>query len=106
MIGKSRILLNPTTKEVEIEGTDKFVREYFDIVCNLMFEYQKPAPKTPNMELKAARSKKAAQRMKKPSNKDKVLNLIKGSREGITMTELEKKTSLADKQILGDYLSG
>ncbi len=100
MAEKSRIRLNPTTKEIEIEGTEKFVREYFNVIHKMMIGSAKLSKKTAQKVAKARKPKKSLA-AKKSSNTSIVLDLIKDSKKGITTTELEKKTGLVDKQIWG-----
>lgn len=101
MVEKSRIKFNPATREIEIEGTEAFVKKYFDAIQKLLTATsQPPAEKT----VKAAAEKKGrkeptGKKEAKPSNTETVLNLIKESKSGITTPELIKKTGLADKQI-------
>lgn len=106
MAEKSRIRLNPSTKEIEIEGAEKFVREYFDVIHKLMLGTRKPSQKTGKKAENAATPKKTSSPTRKLSNKEIVLNLIKDSKRGITTTELEKKTGLIDKQIWGIVYQG
>jgi hypothetical protein len=100
MVEKSRIKFNPATKEIEIEGTEAFVKKYFDAVRNMIAE--KPArPEKPARKAPAKTSPKAAvkKKGKKSTNTDTILNLIKESKGGLTTPDLKKKTGLADKQI-------
>lgn len=103
MVEKSRIKFNPATREIEIEGTEAFVKKYFDAIQSMLLAA--PAPQAPaEKTMKAAAEKKgrkepAGKKEGKPSNTDTVLNLIKESKGGMTTPELIKKTGLVDKQI-------
>lgn len=101
MAEKSRIRLNPTTKVIEIEGAEKFVRENFDVIYKMMIGTGKLAKEPAQKVAKATSAKNSAAQTKKSSNKCIVLDLIKESKRGITTAELEKKTGLIDKQIWG-----
>jgi hypothetical protein len=109
MANNSRIRFNPVTKEIEVEGTEKFVKTYFNKLQAMM---SGPAEKTvaAKKESKAAKAapvKKTRKTTKrKPGKKgvtniDKVLELIQASTEGISTAELKEKTGLAERQIWG-----
>jgi hypothetical protein len=101
MKNNSRIRFNTVTKEIEIEGTEEFVKTYFN---KLQAMLSGSAEKTVNMG-KAAPVKKARKTTKKKSGKkkvtniDKVLELIKASTEGISTDDLKEKTGLDKRQI-------
>ncbi|MCX5822338.1 MAG: hypothetical protein NTY86_02220 [Deltaproteobacteria bacterium] len=126
MDGQSRIKFNPVTKEIEIEGSEKFVKTYFDKIQSLLSGTQKAIMKAPIKEkpikgkaperkpvkkrpVKKVRQSKKASKVIKEENlvrKTKrgdmskaVLALIQDSPEGIAMTELKEKTGLKDRQI-------
>ena len=118
----SRIYFNPVTKEIEIEGSEEFIRTYFD-------KLQKMLPGSPEevkAESKVAKAhpmkriniKKAAKaeisaprkvikaaegkirdRKGKTTLIDTVMGLIKGSPTGITASELREKTGFTPKRI-------
>jgi len=118
----SRIRFNPVTKEIEVEGSEKFVKTYFKKLQEMVFGLAektvavKKAPKAvkaapvkadkkepkavkarPTKKAKKATKKAPAE--KKVTNIDTVLGLIQGSTEGISTVELKKKTGLAERQI-------
>jgi hypothetical protein len=106
MVEKSRIKFNPVTKEIEIEGSEKFVKTYFTKIQALISGTKGTVAKAPIKEkpVKKARpskvkGKKPTKQSKKGSNVDTVLTLVQKSPKGITTTELKKKTGLTDKQI-------
>jgi hypothetical protein len=115
----SRIRFNPVTKEIEVEGSESFVKTYFSklqamisgapeaIVKEPKVEKLRPAKKAkkePKAE-KAAPTKKAKKVAKKEpggkrvTNIDTVVGLIQGSAEGISTAELKEKTGFAERQI-------
>lgn len=128
MMRQSRIKFNPVTKELEIEGAEKFVKTYFDKIQKLIAGIgeaiseaprkrktkaakETPAKKAPakkQAEKKTLQPKKAAKaagkakKAVKPKRERKgnvVLGLIQESAEGITTTELKEKTGLKDRQV-------
>jgi hypothetical protein len=129
MGGNYRIKFNPSTMEIEIEGSQQFVETYFDKIQNLILSVaeevrQEPprrAARAPKRAAKAgrgqktgktARQKKAqkpATRGERPlgrrprgsSNTDKVLTLLGENPEGITTADLKTKTGLSEQQIWG-----
>lgn len=95
----SRIRFNPVTKEIEVEGSESFVKTYFDKLQAMMSgkaivkeaKAKKGAPaKTPA---------KAEPREKRVTNIDRVVGLIQGSAEGISTAQLKEKTGLVELQI-------
>jgi hypothetical protein len=125
----SRIMFNPVTKEIEVEGSELFVKTYFDKLQAMISGSPKKAVavKEKPLKVKAAPKKKAkvqkvkaakkinavkpsiAKKVKKVqqekigekkvSNVDRVLELIQSSTEGISIPELRKKTGLTGQQI-------
>jgi hypothetical protein len=103
----SRIRFNPVSKEIEVEGSESFVKTYFDKLQALMSgapEKKGSIQKEPKA-VKAAPAKKrklavkAEPREKRFTNIDKVVGIIQGSAEGISTAELKGKTGLAELQI-------
>lgn len=103
----SRIRFNPVTKEIEVEGSESFVKTYFDKLQALMSgapEKKASIKKEPKAEkaAPAKKTKKAAKaepREKRVTNIDRVVGLIQGSAEGISTAQLKEKTGLAELQI-------
>jgi hypothetical protein len=115
----SRIRFNPGTGEVEVEGSEKFVKIYFNKLQKLLSGSSqkmarepkagkaRPAKKT--KQASTARKKISPKKVKqagrkrtggkKLTNIDAVVKLIQGSGEGISTTELKQKTGLTDVQI-------
>ena len=87
-----RIRFNPITKEIEVAGTEQFVKTYFKKLQAMM-----SGSPDKTVAIKGKIAKKA--RKKKVTNIDKVVSLIQGSKEGISTAELKKKTKLAERQI-------
>lgn len=105
---RSRVKFNPATKEIEIEGSEKFIRTYFDKIQKLLSGSQLVSKPTEQGKKKARPLKKATKvvrkamtgkKAKKVSKANAVLTLIQDSPEGITTTELKEKTGLANTQI-------
>ncbi len=111
---KSRIRFNPATREVEIEGTEAFVKTFFSKVEALMSmpgPMAKKAAKPARAKVAPAKKKKKGPQVKASSSKkkvgtakaketlfDKIVGLIQDSR-GITTGELQDKTGMTKKQI-------
>ena len=118
MAKESRIQFNPTTGELEIEGTEKFVKTYFSKLQQLRFGeagtatekaagrrtprkavVRKP-PKTTLKKASKPKVKKSGRpRAKKPSVVDRIVKLIQESDGGLSTKDLKKKTGLQSRQI-------
>jgi len=111
---RSRIRFNPATREIEIEGSEEFVRIYFGKVQKLLLapvggKEEKPKPprarpagKPKKMKKKTGPKKvlkKVPKKVPKETLLDSVVRLIRGSEEGITTAALKEKTGLAERQI-------
>ena len=119
---KSRIRFNPVTKEIEIEGTEEFVKTYFDKLQAMIAgttekktaikKEPKPATAAPvKTDKKKPEAVKERPRKKAANVADKrpgeqritsmasVIGLIQGSAEGISTVELKEKTGLKESQI-------
>lgn len=107
MENNSRIRFNPVTKEIEVEGTEHFVKTYFNkFHAMLSGAAGKKAVKAAPVKAIKARTQKKAKKVakKKPSKKritnlDSVIGLILGKPEGISTAELKEKTGLSEIQI-------
>lgn len=115
----SRIRFNPTTQEIEIEGSETFVKTYFDKLQAMLPEARaagaegpkaaKTVPaRTGNREPKAGgaappeKGKRTAKKEtgeKRVTQIDRVVGLIRESAGGISTSELREKTGLVDNQI-------
>ena len=107
---RSRIRFNPETREIEVEGSEEFVRIYFGKLQKLLLastggkeEEPKPPRVLPAGKPKRAKGKtgpkKTAKKAPKETLLDSVVRLIRGSEEGITTAALKEKTGLAETQI-------
>lgn len=107
---RSRIRFNPATREIEIEGSEEFVRIYFGKVQKLLLapvggKEEKPKPLRarpagkPKKMKKKTGPKKVPKKVPKETLLDSVVRLIRGSEEGITTAALKEKTGLAESQI-------
>jgi hypothetical protein len=81
---QSRIKFNPVTQEIEIEGSEQFIKTYFDKIQTM---------------LSGAKEGKLVKESRRGSKSNAVLALIRNSPEGITTTELKEKTGLTERQI-------
>jgi uncharacterized membrane protein len=107
---RSRIRFNPATREIEIEGSEEFVRIYFGKVQKLLLapvggKEKKPKPPRarpagkPKKMKKKTGPKKVPKKVPKETLLDSVVRLIRGSEEGITTAALKEKSGLAESQI-------
>jgi hypothetical protein len=104
MAERSRIRFNPVTKEIEIEGSESFVKTYFKKLQEMISgapekkiavnKEPKPVKKRPS-----EKAPKVATGTKRGDLSKSVLALIHGSPEGIAMAELKEKTGLKESQI-------
>ena len=99
MAEKSRIKFNPETKEMEIEGSESFVKATLDKIQAML----SGAPEK-KVAVKKERPSKKAPKVPKtgtirgPLSK-LVLTLIQSSTEGISTAELKEKTGLKESQL-------
>jgi hypothetical protein len=106
---RSRIKFNPVTREIEIEGSEDFVKNYFNKIQKLLSVAEEPVQTGQRAKRTgvARRARKVVVKLpgekkgKKKSNFDTVLELIMGSSEGINTTELKQRTGLSEQQIWG-----
>ncbi|MHB8909960.1 MAG: hypothetical protein ACYDAA_13900 [Syntrophales bacterium] len=114
----SRIMFNPGTGEVEVEGSEKFVKTTFNKLQKLLSGSSRVVKEPKAAKVRSAKktkrtsgARKAVPRKmvrpagkrgagkKKVTNIDAVVALIQGSAGGISTAELKEKTGLADAQI-------
>jgi hypothetical protein len=102
----SRIRFNPVTKEIEVEGSEKFVKDYFQKLQELLSQgpatkgARQPRQKSP--AVKKAQGAKAApgrKKLAKGTQADTVVALVNKSEGGITTSALMEKTGLSERQI-------
>ena len=89
---KSRIKFNPATREIEVEGSESFVKTYFNKIQKLLAvkeETQKVA--------KSTRPRKAP--LKRGDIFDAVMAVIRDSKEGVNTVTLKNNTGLTGQQI-------
>jgi len=116
---EARIRFNPVTREIEIEGSEEFVKAYFNKIQKMI----SGAPSETAKESRAVKVSPAKKAIKEPkavkpfpakkvkkvakkkpgakrvTNTDKVIGLIQGSTEGISTAQLKEKTGLPESQI-------
>ena len=109
----TRIRFNPVTRDVEIEGSEDFVKAYFKKIQKILSEPEEVQEKIPVSRRKKAATAavsdeetakgkvKVEKAIKRITNFDSVLTLILKSQKGITTTELMGKTGLTQQQIWG-----
>jgi hypothetical protein len=103
MKSNSRIRFNPGTKEIEVEGSESFVKTYFGKLQAMISgaAEKKVAIKKEPKSVKAKKATKKKPGVKRVTNIGAVLALIQGSTEGISTTELKTRTGLTERQIWG-----
>jgi len=106
---RSRIKFNPVTREIEIEGSEDFVKDYFNKIQKMLSVAGEPvqagqrakrtgvAKRTGKAVVKQPGEKKG----KKKSNFETVMELIMESPDGINTTDLKERTGLSEQQIWG-----
>ncbi len=129
MGGNYRIKFNPSSMEIEIEGSQAFVETYFDKIQSLILSVAQEVreePRTrksrkPKKAVKAGKTVKAkkagnakkvrkaasgrsragGRRARGSSNTDRVLDMIRENPSGVTTSELKASTGLSEQQIWG-----
>ena len=100
---KSRIKFNPATREIEVEGSEKFVKTYFDKLQEMMPRFTEKISKRQKVEKvhpeKKVRKNKEVPRKKRVTKISSVVTLVEASREGISTETLKQKTGLSERQI-------
>lgn len=103
---KSRIRFNPLTREIEIEGSEAFVKTYFQKLQGLLSQSpERKNEKPPQKSVRPVRSKKKAnakpgkKKAGKETQMDAIVSLIGGTEGGITTSALKERTGLAERQI-------
>jgi hypothetical protein len=108
-----RIRFNPVTKEIEVEGSETFVKTYFNKLQAMISgapeavaegpKAAKTAPanagKRGPRAVKAPAPEKGEPGGKRVTHIDMIVGLIQGSAEGISTAELKEKTGLVESQI-------
>ncbi|MBE0557139.1 MAG: hypothetical protein IH628_07895 [Proteobacteria bacterium] len=102
----SRIRFNPVTQEIEVEGSEKFVRTYFQKLQELLSQgpgeknAKRPQKKArPVRQAKQATAAPGRKKAAKGTQADAVVALVNGSERGITTSALMEKTGLTERQI-------
>lgn len=103
---KSRIRFNPMTKEIEIEGSEAFVKTYFHKLQGLLSQSpeknnEKPLQENtrPVRKAKKTQAKPGKQKAVKETQMDAIVSLVNRTEGGITTSALKEKTGLAERQI-------
>lgn len=108
MVERARIRFNPSTGEIEVEGSQAFVKTYFrklqQQVCGTGEE--KGAARVPQKPRSSAKAvpamRKAAQKKgRRETQTGAVIAMIRENAEGSTTSDLKDKTGLTERQIWG-----
>ncbi|MCE5265276.1 MAG: hypothetical protein LLG97_17315 [Deltaproteobacteria bacterium] len=90
-----RIRFNPTTREIEIEGSETFVKTYFDRLQAILSGSREAGAEG----AKAAKTAEREAGGKRVTQIDQVVSWIRESSGGISTAELKDKTGLVENQI-------
>jgi len=118
MTSQSRVKFNPATREFEIEGSEAFVKKYFDKI-EALFGREKVEPVKTAMEDKA--SSKSVKKGKKITKKTKttpgsskkakfgaiqgaILKVFENVKDAVPVKDIIKKTGLNKSQVNGTLL--
>lgn len=96
MATTTRIKYNPSTGEIEIEGTEAFVKKYLKKLQGFTTAKETGTKKA------VAKTKKSS----KVSQLDLILNALKKSGKGLGVKDITKKTKLTGKQISPVIMKG
>lgn len=104
---KSRIRFNPVTKEIEIEGSEAFVKTYFQKLQELLSQNprkkkEKPPQATsadPEIKTERARAEPGEKKPPKETQMDAIVAMVCRSEGGVTTSALKEKTGLSERQI-------
>jgi uncharacterized membrane protein len=103
---KSRIRFNPATKEIEIEGSEAFVKTYFQKLQGLLQQFQEKKSDRPQQnkarpvrKAKKAQAAPGKQKTGQETQMDAIVSLVRRTEGGITTAALKEKTGLAERQI-------
>ena len=83
---QSRIKFNPVTKEIEIEGSEKFVKTYFDKIQSMLSGTQEAVAAAPVMT-KPAKASKEGKPSKEEAIKEKPVRKARQSKKNPVVAE-------------------
>ncbi len=103
MVERSRIRFNPVTGEIEVEGSEAFVKTYFRKLQQQLADGGAAGARPAARAASASKSKAGVVKSKgrKGTFSDRVVTLIRQSQDGMTTSALKAKTGLTEKQIWG-----
>jgi hypothetical protein len=96
---RSRIRFNPVTKEIEVEGSETFVRTYFDKLHQLLAQQPGGRGKMPPRTISRPRRNAKSAAAVKETQMDTIVRLVESSAGGITTAGLKNKAGLSERQI-------
>ena len=103
MAQTSRLRFNPVTREVEIEGSESFVKSYFTKIQTLLSGLEKavkePAARRSRVSKKATKEPAARKRPPKGDISKTIIEIIRASAEGIGIPALTKETGFTQQQV-------
>jgi predicted Rossmann fold nucleotide-binding protein DprA/Smf involved in DNA uptake len=113
MPSQSRIKFNPATREFEIEGTEAFVKKYFDMIQELFGSESEKVKKgksgTPLKTVKAGKKivkgLLPSQKRAKPGTiKGTILKALENAKGVVAVKDIIKKTGLNKTQVNGTLI--
>jgi len=103
MAQTSRIRFNPVTREVEIEGTESFVKSYFakiqTLLSGLEEAVKEPAARRSRVLKKAAKEPAARKSLRRGGISSTIIEIVRASEEGIGIPALTKETGFTQQQV-------
>jgi hypothetical protein len=96
---RSRIRFNPVTKEIEVEGSETFVRTYFDKLHQLLAKLPVKRGKMQPRAIGGPRGRAKRATAAKETQMDQIVRLVESSAGGIATSGLKDKTGLSERQI-------
>ncbi len=103
---QSRIRFSPVTGEIEVAGSEAFVRTYFQKLQRLLSQSPEAKGKTPARptagpagKSKSAKAEPGKKKAGRETQMEAIVSLVRGAEGGITTSALKKKTGLAERQI-------
>ncbi len=106
MTSQSRIKFNPATREFEIEGTEAFVKKYFDKIQELFgSEEVKPVKVVKKGKKIIKTTLRSKKKVKMGAIKGAIFKVIENAKGAIAVKDIIKKTGLKKTQVNGTLIA-
>jgi len=103
---RARIRFNPSTREIEVEGSETFVKTYFQILQAQLSGTggqkgvaQARTKARPGVKAVKAGRRTGEKRVRKETQTGAVIAMVRQNAEGTTTSELKDRTGLTERQI-------